>query len=409
MRPSGASRRLATMVSIPSTTAGGDATGAPARQIEVSVVIPCLNEAENIEQCVRRSQLALDEAGIAGEVVVADNDSDDGSAELAAAAGARVVHEPRRGYGSAYLAGFGAARGEYIVMLDADMTYPFKDIPRFVEELRGGAQLVMGDRMDNIEPGAMHWMHRYIGNPLLSGTLNLFFRTGVRDAHCGMRDFRRDILPQLDLRATGMEFASEMVIRASKEKLDIREFPISYAPRGGESKLSRFRDGWRHLRFLLVHSPTHLFIVPGAVMLLIGLVIAGISISQLPIFGREWNLHTLVAGELLCVIGVQIVALGLCAHAYGTYFMAEKDPWFDRMRARYRLEHGLMLGGAIVFAGFIAGAVIVGIWIERGFGALSEERLAVTAAALVIVGLQIFFSSFLLSILGLRRRDSPNP
>ncbi|MGH2898637.1 MAG: glycosyltransferase, partial [Solirubrobacteraceae bacterium] len=160
----------------------------------MSVVIPCLNEAENIEECVRRSLAALAAAGIAGEVVVADNASEDGSAELATTAGARVVHEPRRGYGSAYLAGFGAARGRYVVMLDADMTYPFDQIPRFVEELRDGAQLVMGDRMDNIEPGAMHWMHRYIGNPLLSGTLNLFFRTGIRDAHCGMRGFRRDIL-----------------------------------------------------------------------------------------------------------------------------------------------------------------------------------------------------------------------
>jgi glycosyltransferase involved in cell wall biosynthesis len=372
----------------------------------VSVVIPCLNEAENIEECVRRSRAALDGAGIVGEVIVADNDSEDGSAELAAAAGARVVHERRRGYGSAYLAGFGAARGEYVVMLDADMTYPFQEIPRFVAELRDGAQLVMGDRMDNIQPGAMHWMHRYVGNPLLSGTLNLFFRTGVRDAHCGMRGFRRDILPLLDLRTTGMEFASEMVIRASKQKLDIREFPIEYHPRGGESKLSRFRDGWRHLRFLLVHSPTHLFIVPGAVLLLIGLLISAISLTQVPILGREWNLHTLIAGELMCVVGVQIVALGLCAHAYGTYFMGEKDPWFDRMRVRYRLEHGLMLGGAILLAGFVAGAVIVGIWINRGFGALSEERLAATAAALTIVGLQVFFSSFLLSILGLRRRDS---
>jgi glycosyltransferase involved in cell wall biosynthesis len=393
------------MASIQSTPAGPQRSTASVAPVEVSVVIPCLNESANIEQCVRRSQAALDEAGMLGEVVVADNGSEDGSAELAAAAGARVVHEPRRGYGSAYLAGFAAARGEYVVMLDADLTYPFKEIPRFVEELRAGAHLVMGDRMDNIEPGAMHWMHRYIGNPLLSGTLNLFFRTGIRDAHCGMRGLRRDILPQLDLRTTGMEFASEMVIRASKEKLDIREFPIAYAPRGGESKLSRFRDGWRHLRFLLVHSPTHLFIVPGAVMLLIGLLVSVISISQVPILGREWNLHTLVGGELLCVVGVQIVALGLCAHAYGTYFMSEKDPWFDRMRARYRLEHGLLLGGAIVFAGFVAGAVIVGIWIQRGFGALSEERLAVTAAALVIIGLQIFFSSFLLSILGLRRRD----
>jgi glycosyltransferase involved in cell wall biosynthesis len=392
------------MASIQSTPKGRDEADSSA-PIEVSVVIPCLNEAENIEECVRRSQQALEEAGMVGEVIVADNDSSDGSAELAAAAGARVVHEPRRGYGSAYLAGFAAARGQYIVMLDADMTYPFKDIPRFVEQLRDGAQLVMGDRMDNIQPGAMHWVNRYIGNPILSGTLNLFFRTGIRDAHCGMRGFRRDILPQLDLRTTGMEFASEMVIRASKEKLDIREFPISYAPRGGETKLSRWRDGWRHLRFLLVHSPTHLFIVPGAALFLIGAIISIVSLTQLSIFGRAWNLHTLIGGELLTVVGVQIVALGLCAHAYGTYFMGEKDPWFDRMRARFRLEHGLMLGGAIVFAGVVAGAIIIGIWIDRGFGALSEERLAATAAALVIIGLQIFFSSFLLSILGLRRRD----
>jgi glycosyltransferase involved in cell wall biosynthesis len=393
------------MASIHSTRAGLDESTADIAAIEVSVVIPCLNEAENIEECVRRSLAALEAAGISGEVVVADNASEDGSAELAAAAGARVVHEPRRGYGSAYLAGFAAARGEFVVMLDADMTYPFDKIPRFVEELRDGGQLVMGDRMDNIQPGAMHWMHRYIGNPVLSGTLNFFFRTGIRDAHCGMRGFRRDILPTLDLRTTGMEFASEMVIRASKERLDIREFPISYAPRGGESKLSRFRDGWRHLRFLLVHSPTHLFIVPGVALLALGLLITLISLSQIPIFGREWNLHTVIAGELLCIVGTQIVALGLCAHAYGTYFMNEKDPWFDRMRARFRLEHGLLLGGAILLAGFVSGAVIVGIWIARGLGALSEERLAATSAALIIIGLQIFFSSFLLSILGLRRRD----
>jgi glycosyltransferase involved in cell wall biosynthesis len=392
------------MASIQRTPAGlGEPTTSSAA-IEVSVVIPCLNEAENIQECVQRSIAAMADAGIVGEVVVADNNSDDGSGELASAAGAHVVHEPRRGYGSAYMAGFTAARGEYVVMLDADMTYPFDKIPQFVGELRDGADFVMGDRMDNIQPGAMHWMHRYIGNPLLSGTLNLFFRTGIRDAHCGMRGFRRDVLPRLDLRATGMEFASEMVIRASKEKLEIREFPIEYAPRGGESKLSRFRDGWRHLRFLLVHSPTHLFIVPGVVMLILGLIIALISLSQIAILGRQWNLHTTVAGELLCIVGTQVVALGLCAHAYGTYFMGEKDPWFDRMRARFRLEHGLMLGLAVLFAGIIAGVVILAIWINRGFGALSEERLAVTAAALVIIGLQIIFSSFLLSILGLRRR-----
>jgi hypothetical protein len=261
----------------------------------------------------------------------------------------------------------------------------------------------MGDRMDNIHPGAMPWLHRYVGNPVLTGVLNFFFRTGVRDAHCGMRGLRRDILPVLDLRTTGMEFASEMVIRASKEKLDIREFPIQYHPRGGESKLSSFRDGWRHLRFLLVHSPTHLFMLPGAIMLGLGTLIALISLLQINVLGREWELHTMLGGALLMIVGVQVVALGLCAHAYGTYFMNERDPWFDRMRRRFRLEHGLVLGGGTAIAGLAMAGVIVVEWIDRGFGSLSEQRLSILAFTFVIVGIQIFFSSFLLSILGLRR------
>jgi glycosyltransferase involved in cell wall biosynthesis len=374
-------------------------------EILVSVVIPCLNEEENIEACVRAALAALEESHIAGEVVVADNASEDRSAELARAAGARVVYEPRRGYGSAYLAGFAAARGRYIVMGDADLTYDFREIPRFVEKLDDGAELVMGDRMDNIHPGAMPWLHRYVGNPVLTGILNVFFRTGIKDAHCGMRALRRDVLPRLDLRTVGMEFASEMVIRATKENLDIRQFPIEYHPRGGESKLSSFRDGWRHLRFLLVHSPTHLFMLPGLVMALLGALVIALVVARLDFLGRAWDIHTMIAGALLLIVGTQVLALGLCAHAYGTYFMGDRDPWFDRMRARFRLEHGLLLGGAVMIAGLVLAAVIVGIWVDRGFGQLSEERLAVLSVTLLIVGIQIFFSSFLLSILGLRRRD----
>jgi glycosyltransferase involved in cell wall biosynthesis len=370
----------------------------------VSVVIPCLNEAGSIQRCVARAHEALGSHAWHAEVIVADNGSDDGSAEIARDAGALVVHEPRRGYGSAYLAGFAAARGDYVVMADADLTYDFADIPRFVAKLDEGADLVMGDRMGGIQPGAMPWLHRYVGNPVLTALLNLFFRTGVRDAHCGMRAVRREVLPRLDLRTTGMEFASEMVIRAGKERLAIDEVPIRYHPREGESKLSSFRDGWRHLRFLLVHSPNWLFIAPGAVMALFGALIALTVLLQIEVFGREWDLHSMVAGALLMIVGTQVVALGLCAHAYGTYFMGEKDPWFDRMRARFRLEHGLLLGGVVTLAGVAIAAVIVAIWIDRGFGALSEERLAVLAAALMIVGIQIFFSSFLLSIIGLRRR-----
>jgi glycosyltransferase involved in cell wall biosynthesis len=369
----------------------------------VSVVIPCLNEAENIERCVAAALEAITKMGIHGEVVVADNASEDDSAQLAERAGARVVIESRRGYGSAYLAGFAASRGRYIVMADADLTYDFNEIPRFVEELEKGAEMVIGDRMDNIHPGAMPWLHQYIGNPILTGLLNLFFRTGISDAHCGMRALRRDVLPRLDLRTTGMEFASEMVIRASKENLRIAEFPIEYHPRGGESKLSSFRDGWRHLRFLLVHSPNHLFIFPGALLAGLGSLILLIAESRLDLFGRPWGVHAVIGGALLMIVGTQILALGLCAHAYGTYFMNEKDPWFDRMRARFRLEHGLLLGGAFMLAGIALGAVILVSWIAHGFGSLSYERLAVIAASVLIVGIQIFFSAFLLSILGLRR------
>jgi glycosyltransferase involved in cell wall biosynthesis len=370
----------------------------------ISVVIPCLNEAENIERCVAMALEGITQAGITGEVIVADNGSHDGSAELAVEAGAKVIHEPVRGYGSAYLAGFAAARGEYIVMADADLTYDFGEIPRFLAELEAGADMVIGDRMQNIHPGAMPWHHRYIGNPLLSRFLNLLFHTGVSDAHCGMRALRRDRLDVLDLRATGMEFASEMVVRAAKAKLDIRQFPIEYHPRGGESKLSSFRDGWRHLRFLILHSPRHLFIAPGSFLSALGALICLTVLAHIDVLGRRWEVHTLIGGSLLLIVGVQVITLGLCALAYATYLMGEHDPWFDRMSSRYRLEHGLALGGAIALAGLAMIVAIVIEWIERGFGSLADERLAIVAATLLVLGIQIIFSSFLLSILGLRRR-----
>jgi glycosyltransferase involved in cell wall biosynthesis len=376
----------------------------PTAELTISVVIPCLNEADSIEECVTTALKVLESNGIYGEVIVADNDSEDGSPLLAAGAGATVVHEPARGYGSAYLAGFAVARGRYILMADADLTYDFNEIPRFLSELEQGADMVIGNRMKNIHPGAMPWHHRYIGNPLLSGFLNLLFRTGIDDAHCGMRAVRRDVLPRLDLRTTGMEFASEMVIRAAKEKLSLAQFPIEYHPREGESKLSSFRDGWRHLRFLLVHSPNYLFILPGALMTVLGAVIELIIVTKLDLFGRVWGFHALIGGALLAIVGTQVVALGVCAHAYATYFMNEHDHWFDRMRARYTLEHGLALGGAVVLVGVAGVAVIIVDWVQHGFGALAYEYLAVLAATLIIIGIQIFFTSFLVSILGLRRR-----
>ena len=253
--------------------------------VAVSVVIPCLNEADSIGQCVTAALRVLDEHGLDGEVVVVDNGSDDGSAVLASLAGARVVDEPRRGYGSAYLAGFADARGDYIVMIDADLTYDFEEIPRFIAELDAGAELVMGNRMEAVEPGAMSTLSR-IGNPLLSGFLNLLFRTPISDAHCGMRAVRRDVLPQLALQATGMELASEMVIRASRGGLEIRELPIALHPREGESKLSPFRDGWRHLRLMLVYHPNFLFLFPGALVGAIGALLMTLVFAQASFFGH---------------------------------------------------------------------------------------------------------------------------
>lgn len=375
----------------------------------VSVVIPCLNEAESIEACVRSARRVLEENGLPGEVVVADNDSEDGSGELAAAAGARVVHEARRGYGSAYLAGFAAARGRYIVTADADQTYDFAEIPRFVAELEDGADMVIGNRMNNILPGAMPWLHRYIGNPVLSGFLNLLYRSGVHDAHCGMRALRRDSLPRLRLRSTGMEFASEMVVRAVKERLEVSEFDIDYRPRSGESKLSSFRDGWRHLKLLLVNSPTALFMVPGMAMLALGLVGMALSLSGLSLFGREWQLHATIAAALLTVVGAQVVALAVSARAFAVDALGERP---DRLlawgRERLRVEHGLIVGGLVALCGLAIGGVIVATWIGRGFGNLSEERLLVLAAVLIILGLQTIFSSFFLSIIGLARGETPN-
>jgi glycosyltransferase involved in cell wall biosynthesis len=391
------------VVAPPALEANAPADAGPA--LRLSVVIPCLNEVDTIALCVQRAREMLDAGGIAGEVIVVDNGSRDGSAQLARDAGARVLLERRRGYGSAYMTGFAAARGEYILMADGDLTYDFDDAPRFLTELDGGADVVIGNRMNNIHPGAMPWHHRYIGNPVLSGFLNLLFRTGVDDAHCGMRAFRREALDRLDLRSTGMEFASEMVIRAAKERLRVSQLEIEYYPRGGASKLSSFKDGWRHVRFLLVHSPNYLFILPGAVMAVLGAAIELVVVAHLAVFGRAWDIHALIGGGLLAIVGTQVVCLGVCARTYAAYFMNERDRLFSAVRARCRLEHGLLLGGSIALAGATLCGLILIDWLRRGLGALGDDNLAVVGATLVIVGVQIFFTSFLLSILGLRRRS----
>jgi glycosyltransferase involved in cell wall biosynthesis len=373
----------------------------------VSVVIPCLDEAESVGIVVGKALEAIRRDGLDGEVVVVDNGSTDGSPEIAREAGARVVHEARRGYGSAYRAGFEAAENDYILMGDADDTYDFTQLSRFVAELDDGAELVIGNRMAGIEPGAMPWLHRYVGNPILTGILNLFFHTGVHDAHCGMRAFRRELLPKLDLRTTGMEFASEWVIRASKLGLDIREIPISYHPRKGESKLSSFSDGWRHLRFLLIHSPTWLFVLPGAILAVLGVLGTVVVLSGIELFGREWQFHALIASVAALIVGSQILWIGVFARAFALYYLNEHDAMIDWARARLRLEHGILFGTLLLAVGFAIAAVVFVIWIDRGLGELSEERLALVGLTLMILGLQAVFGAFFLSMLGLGRATRP--
>src|SRR6266542_3814676 len=388
--PHRAAKTMAVTAAVPSTC-------------RVSVVIPCLDEAETIAECVTTAKTVLEESGLAGEVIVVDNGSTDGSGDLARAAGALVVDEPRRGYGSAYLAGLAVAHGDFIVMVDADLTYDFREIPRFVRELEDGAELVIGNRMQSIKPGAMPWLSR-LGNPLLSGFLNALHRTNVHDVRCGMRALRRDALPVLNLRTVGMEFASEMVIRATRERLDVRELPIELHPRVGRSKLSPFRDGWRHLRVILVYNPTFLFLLPGAVMLFAGSLITLLVFVHVPVFGRGLYVHSLIVGCLLILLGVQAIGLGLCARTFGVYFISEQDELFQTLRARLRLEHGLALAAIVFAAGLALFGVVLGRWVAHGLGSLSEVRLAILAATVIAVGAQIFFTSFLLSILGLRRR-----
>jgi hypothetical protein len=291
--------------------------------------------------------------------------------------------------------------------VDADLTYDFREIPRFVNELDNGAQLVVGNRMQSIKPGAMPLLSR-LGNPLLSGFLNVLHRTNISDVHCGMRAVRRDLLPVLNLRTVGMEFASEMVIRATRERLDVREVPIELHPRVGDSKLSPFRDGWRHLRVILVYNPTFLFLLPGVVMLFAGSLITLLVFVHVPVFGRDLYVHSLIMGCLLIILGVQAIGLGLSARAFGVYFISEQDQLFQKLRSRLRLEHGLVLALLVGAAGLALVGVVVGKWASNGFGTLKEEQLAILAATVIAVAAQIFFTSFLLSIIGLRRRrDEP--
>lgn len=372
--------------------------------VELSVVMPCLNEQATIGSCIEKAQRTMKALGIRGEIIVADNGSTDNSVSIAQSLGARVVHQPIRGYGAAYLAGIAAARGQYIVIGDSDDTYDFSEIARFLQPLREGTDLVMGSRFKGeIRPGAMPKLHQYLGNPVLTGILNLLFKAGVSDAHCGMRAFTRLAYEKMGLQTTGMEFASEMVIKAAKAGLKITEVPITYYPRKGESKLNSFRDGWRHLRFMLLLSPTTLFLLPGALLFLMGLIgTIALLPGPLKIGGRPYDVHVMTLAVLLCLLGYQLLLLGVSARTYSlTGGFEARDPLLQFLYRHFNLEKGLLLGGVTFAIGFLVDGWIAYRWAKSGFGDLHQVRAALFATLLMVLGAQTVFSSFFLSMIGI--------
>jgi glycosyltransferase involved in cell wall biosynthesis len=393
-------------------TEGRGLQGRDDATVLVSVVLPCLNEAATVGVCVDKARQTLEQLGWKGEVIVADNGSEDGSEKVAAQHGARVVHEPNRGYGSALMAGIEAARGRFVVMADADDSYDLTDIERFVARLHAGADLVMGTRLrGHIEKNAMPALHRWLGNPLLSGLLNLLFRAGVSDAHCGMRAFTKDAYLRMQLQTTGMDFASEMVIKAALAGMRIEEIPIVFRRDGRNRRphLRPFRDGWRHLRFMLLFSPSYLFLLPGAICMVLGLLpLLLLGSGPRDIGGMRFDIHYMALGSLLTILGYQIVSTGLFAKVYShAARLYPHDRVIEALLRYFHLERGLLLGGALFTWGFVIDAVILVQWLKSGRGALDALRPAIQALTLMILGAQTVFSSFFLSMLLVPRRTPP--
>lgn len=367
--------------------------------VEVSVVLPTMNEEEAVARVIPQIKETLDQMGVSYEIIVVDK-SNDKTPEIAKRMGAVVIRQKGRGYGDAYLEGFKAARGKYIVMMDPDGSYDPREIPKFLDVLRKGeADFVIGTRLKgNIEPGAMPWLHRYIGNPLLTKILNFFFKIRISDAHCGFRAITKDALQRLPLKCRGMEFASEMVIEAAKEGLRIKEVPITYHPRIGESKLHSFKDGWRHLRLMLLYSPSYLFLIPGLFLVFLGFGLLAYAYNTEPL-----RMHTMILGSLLTIVGFQVINFGISGKVYAVKEGLDKPDKITKFFMRYSiLEEGLVLGGILFVIGLILGIRIFLKWRAAGYGELFEIRSAIIVLTLISLSIQLIFFSFFISSLMLK-------
>jgi glycosyltransferase involved in cell wall biosynthesis len=377
---------------------------------ELTILMPCLNEAETLARCIDKAQAYLVRSNVSGEVLIADNGSTDGSQAIAMGHGARVVPIPVRGYGAALIGGINAARGRFVIMGDSDDSYDFSDLDGFVAKLREGYDLVMGNRfLGGIKPGAMPPLHRYLGNPVLTSIGRLFFQSPSGDFHCGLRGFARDRVLGLDLRAPGMEFASEMVVKATVHRLRITEVPTTLSPDGRSRPphLRSWRDGWRHLRFLLVFSPRGLFFYPGAIMFALGLLInAWLLPATGTISGVGFDIHTILYASVLMVIGVQSMLFWVFAKIHGLREgIVPPDPAFETFIAQVHLERSLIIAGFLLLSGILLGMIAFGSWRADAFGGLDPQRmmrLVIPSATLILLGFQIAFGAFFISVLSIK-------
>jgi glycosyltransferase involved in cell wall biosynthesis len=393
-------------------TVGTRVPTANRKVIELSIVMPCLNEAETLAYCIQKAQSFMERNDICGEVIVADNGSKDGSQSIAESLGAIVVNVPDRGYGSALMGGIASARGRYVIMGDADDSYDFSALEPYVEKLREGYELVMGNRFEGgIEPGAMPALHRYVGNPMLSGIGRLFFRNRIGDYHCGLRGFDKNAIDMLDLQTTGMEFASEMVVKASLNQLRITEVPTTLTEDGRSRPphLRSYRDGWRHLRFLLIFSPRWLFFYPGLLFVLLGVTaMIWLMTGPVKVGGIGFDINAMLYAALLIIVGVQTVYFAIFSKVYGVSVkLIPSNKIIDRFQRTFTLERGLAVGGIMTLIGIGGLIYAIVFWGEKTFGALVPGdimRITIPSLTLTLIGVQTIFASFFLTTLNLKRK-----
>jgi glycosyltransferase involved in cell wall biosynthesis len=372
---------------------------------EISIILPCRNEEAALDFCLNQIEEVIKKNKLNAEIIVSDS-SVDSSPDIASRHNVILVKHDKEGYGNAYIEGFKKASGKYLFMADPDCTYDFNEIPIFVSYLKQGYDLIIGNRFGGeISKGAMSWSHKYIGNPLLSSILRLFFKTKIHDAHCGMRAITREVLNKLKLRTEGMEFASEMIISALRNNLRIKEVPIGYHIRKGKTKLKPFRDAWRHFRFMLLYSPMFLFFIPGFISVIIGVItMIWFYFGSPQLFGIQFYFYPMFISSLLILTGYQLIMFSAFAKSYAVVHLDEKSQFMEKIYKNVSIEKGLLIGGFFLLFGIGIFVYILTKWVGSNFGSLNELKNAILAITMAIVGIQTIFSSFMLSIIGIRNR-----